>query len=88
MRDYSATKDNPTTISCHKMNHQAGVQVRNDTLGDDLKAIANPANPDVMEFEAYSLSRTDTHVRIAVDSRIVTEIPWLWVPTIINDLTD
>ena len=85
--DYSATPTNPTIFSCHMMNHESTTPIPNETLATDLANAFDPTQPAIQEFDAYSLSRTDTHIQITVQSRPVAIIPLAWVPRIIDDLT-
>lgn len=87
MRDYTATPTNPTTLSCHKLTLGASSQIPNNSLADDLASIFDPMQPAQQEFDDYSLSRTDTHVHIALASVPIAAIPLAWVPLIIGDLT-
>lgn len=86
MHDYTATPTNPTTLSCHVMNQEASSPIPNNSLADDLITIFTPTNPDTIEFDHYSLHRSDTHIKITVKSKPIAEIPLAYVPLIINDL--
>lgn len=86
MRDYTATPTNPTVLSCHMMNHEASSVIPNNSLAQDLANTFDPMQRATQEFDDYSLSRTDTHIQINVQSKPVAMIPLAWVPRIVDDL--